>query len=409
MNMLSFCLWLPLLVQDLDPGVQPDLQYWPEPSFANARVLLIGVDDYLYGTSKNEPNTNGLYDLNGAEKDVNDFANLMDELRAHYQSLKHLGELEVQALKGTQVTRKGIETAIEHLRSDLPTGLFFILWAGHGLLGPPAAPKTGDTAAGVVPYLLLQDSDPHRLAETALPFEDFLSLVNDARIDAKHRVIVMDVCHSGALLTRMQEALGNQNGSLSMLLAASYATVSQEDAFGGLLSQGLLHGFRGYGKGPQDGNLTISLQDAFSHARAEIELLKPGQRPSITSSDNTFPLIDWGDACTYYRRDLIDISAPDKHRSNRPLNIEVTWRDASALDRWDLHVWLELPQGRHAPFLDFRNQSQVSGTFQLAPFQLGPGPLSFHLTMAMVPKNATETTSSLGLNFFNCRQMVRVY
>jgi len=401
MGWVLFFLGMRLLGQDIDPGIKPVPQYWPPPSFSQARILLVGVDVYQYAKSQGSISSRGtIANLPGAKKDVEDFEKLFHDFISSTGPI----DIKVKALKGNSVTKEGLLKAITDLKDPCPTGLFFIFWAGHAML---------DASNDQMPYLLLHHTDPNRLKDTGLSFRELLNLISDPGIDANQRMVVLDVCHSGGLMKSMQNVSGQNQNAMSILLAGTLEQSSQETPNGGVFSQGLLRGLRGFGKGPVAGDFVITLQDAYSHARSEVEMLSPTQTPTIFSSNPDIELINWGDACTYFMNQMVKLDYPRNHRGHRDLKIQIQWLDSNILQRWQVRIGLKQTQGRFKETLlldqdpNSPNAAPI-GTLTIPGFYLGPGVYRFDLSLTLIPKGIANPRPK-DLFFFECPQFIKVF
>ncbi|MDJ0838129.1 MAG: caspase family protein [Acidobacteriota bacterium] len=358
-------------------GIRPDFEAQqkqrPLAYFKDAHVLLVGVDQYDCVFDGTCPE---LKNLSGVAEDIYRFADFLDKLK-----------VEVTLLPGLQADRAGVTTVFSTLKSKArynQRSLLFVLWAGHALLSETDGK----------PYLMLRDTDPLNLAETGLAFDAFLDDFDDDNILVDRRVLTLDVCHSGSLVS---EALGGKLSSrsdISLLSSSTRLQKSGEDDGGGFFTQGLLRGLSGYGKVLGKDPLTVTLQEAFRYARAEVAA-RGSQTPLIAGSENSLPMTRFDQKqCDYILENIVSVSSPprNRHRVYRDLVITVTMKDHSLFDSWKVRVNLDYRvSGKRNTHWDTR---LLESACEEAKFKFGKGwlrggrVLNYAARLVLIPKKA---------------------
>jgi TPR repeat protein len=197
-------------------------------------------------------------------------------------------------LQNQQATATAIR---EHLTGAIGLGgtleqdTVIIFLAGHGTPDPenPRAP----------PFFLAWDSDPDRLASTALPMNDLESAIA-SRLRAGYILVIMDACHGGGISRAGPQANQAVNASVRGLaavdrfrsiIAVSSAseneTAAESPAYGGghgLFTWKLLEGLQGEADRNADGGVT--LDELLSHLQRAVPSVRAEQHPNYQASPN---------------------------------------------------------------------------------------------------------------------------
>jgi len=222
-------------------------------------VLAFGISDY-------ENNRGGLNDLEFGRTDAERFVSC----------LKKIWKPEdgncVSFLNG----RADRETVIDELAYRLPgrvgpDDVVFIYFSGHGAPDRRRSPPRK--------YLLPYDTDPERLASTAVRLSEIEDAVNS--IAARAVFLFLDTCYSGAAGARTLDIAGMRAGAIEMededleRLAAGKgrflftACTGGEQAYedndfkGGLFTAFLLKGLEGEADRDENGKVTVREMELF--------------------------------------------------------------------------------------------------------------------------------------------------
>ncbi|MGH9705057.1 MAG: caspase family protein, partial [Candidatus Acidiferrales bacterium] len=133
-------------------------------------VLAVGVSRYLARQ----------YDLHYPDKDAQQFAEVLQSQRSQY------GQVHATVLLNEQATRAAILRAADELRSAKAEDTVILFFAGHGLVDERSQFFFGTFDVDF--------SDP---SKSGLSWDDLDSIL--ASFTSRHKLIMMDSCHSGEL------------------------------------------------------------------------------------------------------------------------------------------------------------------------------------------------------------------
>jgi hypothetical protein len=250
----------------------------------DVHALLIGVGNYIHPRYANLPAT--VYDVQAIA------TILTDPDHCGYPQGK------VQTITGEKATAANIRAAIESLaQSTTPQSTIFIYFSGHG----GRALENGVWRA----YLCPREADPDDLAHTAIPGDEFSSLL--AAIPAQKMLVILDACHASGsadlkgtdgtmawkagLPDDYYEALSQ--GSGRVVIASS-----KEDQYSYVREQGDLSLFTWHlrealsGKAAVRGDGLIHVLDVFHYVNEVVQADEPRQVPilKVKDLDLNFPI-----------------------------------------------------------------------------------------------------------------------
>jgi len=222
-------------------------------------VLAFGISDY-------ENNRNGLRDLNFGSTDAERFVSCLEDIW-------HPGAGDCTSFLNVRADR---ETVIDELSYRLPErvgpdDVVFIYFSGHGAPDRRRSPPRK--------YLLPYDTDPIRLASTAVRLSEIEEALNG--IDARSVFLFLDTCYSGAAYARTLEIAGMRAGEIEMededleRLAAGKGrflftactggepAYEDQDLKGGLFTTCLLRGLEGRADRDNNGKVTVREMELY--------------------------------------------------------------------------------------------------------------------------------------------------
>ena len=253
-------------------------------NFERAQAVIIGVGDYTHPKFASLPAT--IHDAQAIA------TILTDPSRCGYPPTS------VEVLTGEQTTAAVIRAALKTLaESTIPESTAFIYFSGHG----GRALESGTWRA----YLCPREADPDDLAHTAIPGDEFSTLL--AAIPAGKLLVMLDACHAAGsaelkatdgtvvwkagLPDDYYEALSQ--GSGRVVIASS-----KEDQFSYVRPQGdlslftyhLLQALRG--KAAVRGDGLIHVLDVFHYVNEAVQADEPKQTPilKVKDLDLNFPI-----------------------------------------------------------------------------------------------------------------------
>jgi hypothetical protein len=254
------------------------------PTLNESHALLIGVGDYSHSRFANLPATVG--DAQAIT------AILTDAALCAYPSAS------VHVLTGEQATTANIRATLKALaESTTPKSTVFIYFSGHG----GRALENGAWRT----YLCPHEADPDDLAHTAIPGDEFSTLL--AAIPAQKMLVILDACHAGGsanlkatdgtmiwkagLPDDYYEALGQ--GSGRVVIASS-----KEDQYSYVRKEGDLSLFTWHlrealsGKAAVRGDGLIHVLDVFHYVNEAVQADEPKQVPilKVKDLDLNFPI-----------------------------------------------------------------------------------------------------------------------
>jgi len=254
----------------------------PKDSLVNACALLIGVGDYTHPRFPSLPAT-----VRDAQAVT---AVLTDPARCGYPSAN------VHMLTGKQATAANIRTDLKALaESATPESTVFIYFSGHG----GRALENG----GWRTYLCPREADPDDLAHTAIPGDEFSSLL--AAIPARKLLVVLDACHAAGsaelkaadgtviwkagLPNDYYEALSQGSGRV-VIASSKKDQFSYARAKLSLFTNHLVQALNG--KAAVRGDGLIHVLDVFHYVNEAVQADEPKQTPilKVKDLDLNFPI-----------------------------------------------------------------------------------------------------------------------
>jgi hypothetical protein len=254
------------------------------PTFNNAHALLIGVGNYEHPR---------FADLPATMRDAQAMATLLTEAdRCGYPSDN------VKIITGEQATAINIRAALQAIgQSTTPQSTVFVYFSGHG-------GRAFDNGAWRT-YLCPREADPDNLANTAIPGEEFSTLLS--AVPASKMLVMLDACHAGTsaelkaadgtttwkagLLDTYYEALSQ--GSGRVVIASS-----KPEQYSYVRKQGDLSLFTWHlrealsGQAAIRGDGLIHVLDVFHYVNESVTADEPNQVPilKVKDLDLNFPI-----------------------------------------------------------------------------------------------------------------------
>jgi hypothetical protein len=252
--------------------------------FLDICALLIGVGDYTHPRFASLPAT---------VRDAQAIASVLtDPARCGYPPAN------VQMLTGEQATAANIRTAFKVLIESTPSeSTAFIYFSGHG----GRALENGVWRT----YICPQEADPDNLAHTAIPGDEFSSLL--AAIPARKLLVILDACHAaGSAELKAADGTvvwkaGLPDDYYEALCQGSGRVViasSKENQFSFIRPQGDLSLFTYHlrkalsGKAAVRGDGLIHVLDVFHYVNEVVQTDEPRQTPilKVKDLDLNFPI-----------------------------------------------------------------------------------------------------------------------
>jgi len=354
-----------LLISTMASGLQPVAPSKVKvPTLKQVRALIIGIDVYQYAkqTTFTSPDKQMAYEnqvpelenLVGAVKDAKDLAAFFRKNleKADERITLLLGDESSSTTGPGAITKEKIQTALQKMAADSEEGdWLFLCYSGHGVM---AKKRRDDGSMSPAPFLVMQDTRPQAIPETALAFED---LLRDFQVHgkAKHRTLLIDACNSGRMqqqpivsinemLINSQLSSKDDRGKNTVFLSAARGfQSSREDRNGGYFIQAFLRGLRGFAR-PSNTKVIVTLNDAFTYAALETRSRSHNfQTPYISGGNLHFELSNFGEGRESSCESIFDISShPKTHRSNEDLTLMVKMKDPTLLSSWEMNLDLEL-------------------------------------------------------------------
>jgi uncharacterized caspase-like protein len=232
----------------------------------NLWALIVGISDYQYGVR--EPSWN----LKFAHADANAlYAHLTDPRCGGYPP--H----QIRMLLNEQATYAGIRDGLyTFLRQAAHDDFVIVFFACHG--GPD---RTHSDDLYVFPY----DTDPKRIAATAIEMEHVRDALSARKLSAERVILLADTCHAGGLnragsrsvdaadaMNRFVQDMAKSRPGMATLTAAEQGEVAWEGPeWGGghgVFTHYLLEGLKGGAARPEDGIVTVGA--LFDYVRAKV-------------------------------------------------------------------------------------------------------------------------------------------
>lgn len=220
---------------------------------ARTYVLVTGVSNY------NEP---GVNDLPQATKDAKSMAALF---KRKYPDTSLLTTKYANRNNILQLTRKIAGQAGANDRI-----IFF--YSGHGGNG----------------FMYITDG--------MLKYSELLKVLSSSR--CRNILVILDTCHSGSVLTAMQQLKrsGKYRNNILVMASSRNNEISRESPFleAGLLTRGLLKGMRG--KADADGNRIVTVEELFRYAYNDVTAhTRSEQHPQLIGATRlrSMPVIQW--------------------------------------------------------------------------------------------------------------------
>jgi uncharacterized caspase-like protein len=238
------------------PGDLPEKSQRLDLGFGQRRLAL------LIGNS-NFDDVQTFRHLHTPANDVKDFA----------QSLQTYGDFEmVETLinaPADQITR-----AIDDLFSQAETDdLVLLYYSGHGYRG-----RDGRH------YLIAKDTQPKRLLSSGIRDTFIHEAIKNSR--AKHRVIILDCCFSGAFVAGRKGGAGEpllleeltEEGTAILASSSTIQHSFEENCHHSLFTHYLLRGIN-TGQADEDHDGLISVDELFKYADQKVRYKRPDQTP----------------------------------------------------------------------------------------------------------------------------------
>ena len=149
-------------------------------------AIVIGISDYKYlspNLGKNNPKLNLLLDLEYAEKDATDFANMLGN------ATKFNDGWTIHKLIGKDATERNVQTTFDKVFGSAlrQNDFVYVFFAGHGRTNPLNSRDI---------RLLMYDSDP-KFSAAGIEYESFRR--NFTASDAGYAIAFIDACKSGSI------------------------------------------------------------------------------------------------------------------------------------------------------------------------------------------------------------------
>jgi uncharacterized caspase-like protein len=163
-------------------AIEPEPAAAPEPAGRPVHrfwAVVIGVSDYLHSDR-------GITDLNYADQDARAFADLLADARFGAGGIPP--EQRLLLVNADATLARARSALLDFLGRAGRDDLAVVFFAGHGMPDPARPDEM---------YLLVHDTDPARLASTALSLDDVRRSLD--RIRAERVVFFADACHSAGV------------------------------------------------------------------------------------------------------------------------------------------------------------------------------------------------------------------
>jgi len=251
--------------------------------FNQGHALVIGIADY--------PRVSRLPLV--VLKDARDVAELL-------QSENYCGYLpgNIELLLDGQATAEGIRQGLSRLaQSTGPSDTAVVFFSGHGGR-VESGPDEGT-------YLIPFDCDPGRLRDTAIPSEEFTTLLSTVK--AERLVVLLDACHSAGAgelkaivpLSDMKAGLDEKvynaiaQGTGRVIMASSRSdevSLILHEMQNSLFTHYLLEALKGASSTRGDG--VVRVFDVFHYVSDKVPAREPKQHPIFKAQavENNFPL-----------------------------------------------------------------------------------------------------------------------
>ena len=335
------------------------------PTLAKMRMLIVGIDAYRNAEQLEEtlPEKQITYEntipkfenLTGAVKDARDVATF-------FRKTVGLPEDRITVLLGDKQSLNSPHEAVTAgkimealvcmaLESEKEDWLLFT-FSGHGVMAPL---ETKSGMPSVVPFLVMQNTWPEAVAQTALAFDEVIDIVQREG-NALNRMLLLDACNSGRmqqqsspylsdLLIERQMPGDSDQGlrNVVFLSAARGFQSSYEDRQGGYFLQAFLRGLRGFAR-PSNAKVTITLNDAYTYAALETRSRTFNrQTPYVSGGALHYDLLSYGNGKASTCENIFDVSSiPTTHRSNENLTVRVTLKDPDLRSTHEMSLDLDL-------------------------------------------------------------------
>jgi len=230
----------------------------------NLYLLAAGVSNYAAEELR----------LSFAHKDARDFANMLGG-----QDGRAYGEVHLRILSDAEASGAALRDGLAWLTREARAGDFAALFlAGHGV----------DDASGRY-FFLPYDSDPARLAETALAYDEIKQTLTSL---AARSLLFVDTCHAGGIwgrpgepssdVVRVVNDLSSPENGVIVFASSTHAQLSLENADweNGAFTEALLEGLSGRADLFGDGEVTVSTLDAYISRRVK-KLTAGRQTPAV--------------------------------------------------------------------------------------------------------------------------------
>ena len=203
-------------------------------------------------------------------------------------------EQNIYKLTNEEATTRNIRIALhDFLQKPDRADLVLIYFACHGTADPNRPQNL---------YLLTHDTEPNRIAGTALPMREIDFALRETLL-AEKIIVLADTCHSGGiggrigkrnagerseLMNRYLHGLSNAKGGIALLTSAEAREVSREgEQWGGghgVFTHFVLEGMEGTADRDRDGIVTVG--ELFEYVRDKVKQETDyRQHPSIGSNE----------------------------------------------------------------------------------------------------------------------------
>jgi WD40 repeat protein len=182
-------------------------------------------------------------------------------------------KVEQRLLTDQEATVSNVKFALRGLKDTVTEGDVAVVFAaGHGI------EQAGDY------YFLCHDTKEADLANTALPWQDFVNVLREVR--AKRLLLFVDTCHAGFVTgwrttDNLIDRLNRKAGALVFSASrGEEASMERADWGHGAFTKGLLEGLEGKADTENDGRITLQELRDFVIPRVE-ELTDNRQHPYL--------------------------------------------------------------------------------------------------------------------------------
>lgn len=266
-------------------------------------AVFIGINDYLYNST--------WQDLNKTINDAKAMYSVLKKRFAHVWLLTDVKSIKDQVETDDKPTKKGINKAFTWLRQASEADPVVIYFAGHGYHTPDQGdnPDDPDVEDGYDEFIAPQDSyvtDRRKRSFENIIVDDQVFQAMRA-IPSFKKVLILDSCYSGTMernirtmtITTKDRGMGNLTDSIGsefsrtgvrgavttnvLALEAAHPEGNASEACRdhGCFTKYLLEAFRATAA-DQNGDNSISAQEAFKYAKRRVQEVVSKQNPMIS-------------------------------------------------------------------------------------------------------------------------------